>query len=897
MEFPSPGTVRYDSHCFTLLGQDTFLRSGAFHYCRCPRELWRDRLLKFKRAGFNAVETYVFWNYHEPVEGRADLSEFEAFIEAVKAMGLWLIVRPGPYISAEWDKGGFPHWVIAMRFPLRSNHPQSIETSEHWYSQVCPVIARHQITRGGPIIMVQLENEYDYWPGASDDAKRAYITALAKMAWNAGIDVPLFTCWAKQARENSDPVMARIMDTVNFYVRWKIFPEVPDSLQQLRREEPISPLGVIELQGSYQVDYGERLADELKGLDAATLNLLTKTVIEQGATLYNYYMGFGGTNFDWGRKGIITSYDYAAPIREPGGLWEKYYTARGICVSLNLYGSVLTRAEAVPGGGDSTNSAVVVTMRKNGKSAVLFVRESAGAEQHFKMAFNNPSNPNQPKIQVPREGDLTLGAGEMKMLPVEVPIPGGVLHYSTAEVLGHGRNLDRDFLIVYDHPGRVVEVALAASTKPQIEGPVFGLYWDGGSQTATLQARVEQKESVIYFNQRLVIFVVPRERALRSWVAEFPSKAASGAEDSGALDVPFVTDAALLVDHGRGENGIWAELDFRPGSHDLAVLVPRAPSKCRVNRSDTEFKYDDRLHLASLQTQTPPLPYAARDISEVEFWVERFDLTLGHWESGPLHALDETGPPPYGYVKYVKQQAGTLRGDSGDRVFVKSFAEDSRKVFVSGRLMPKPSCAEKQADAMLPIDLQWEGTDTIEISYEAFGSRDSEPDMSDLKGIESVKIGPDLAQAQEVTGWSVQKFPAPMRGHEVDFEFSPSGWKSARINSATSQSESKLIPAYTWCRAEFTMEKPREEWFAPWKVSFQAQRDALLYLNGKFVGRYVTEGPQQDFYLPEPYLTFGGKNALTILLAYTDDPGHIRMLRVSPYDEFATQRTRIEFEW
>ena len=99
------------------------------------------------------------------------------------------------------------------------------------------------------------------------------------------------------------------MDTVNFYVRWKIFPEVPDSLQQLRREEPISPLGVIELQGGYQVDYGERLADELKGLDAATLNLLTKTVIEQGATLYNYYMGFGGTNFDWGRKGIITSYD------------------------------------------------------------------------------------------------------------------------------------------------------------------------------------------------------------------------------------------------------------------------------------------------------------------------------------------------------------------------------------------------------------------------------------------------------------------------------------------------------------------------------------------------------------------------------------------------------------
>src|SRR5437879_1869710 len=109
MEFPHPGILRYDSHCFTLQGQDTFLRSGAFHYCRCPRGLWRDRLLKFKRAGFNAVETYVFWNYHEPVAGRCDLSEFEAFVQEVKEMGLWLIVRPGPYISAEWDRGGFPH--------------------------------------------------------------------------------------------------------------------------------------------------------------------------------------------------------------------------------------------------------------------------------------------------------------------------------------------------------------------------------------------------------------------------------------------------------------------------------------------------------------------------------------------------------------------------------------------------------------------------------------------------------------------------------------------------------------------------------------------------------------------------------------------------------------------
>ena len=121
---------------------------------------------------------------------------------------------------------------------------------------------------------------------------------------------------------------------------------------------------------------------------------------------------------------------------------------------------------------------MVVSERVNGQSAVIFMREAANAEQHFKMTFVDPASRVNRPIQVPREANLTLGPGEMKMIPVGVPISGGVLHYSTAEILAQGRNADRDFLIVYDDPGRVAEIALASSQEPQIDGETLYHYWE-----------------------------------------------------------------------------------------------------------------------------------------------------------------------------------------------------------------------------------------------------------------------------------------------------------------------------------------------------------------------------------------------------------------------------------
>ncbi len=926
-EFDNPHLIRYDANCLTINDRDTFVFSAAFHYPRCQKGLWRDRLEKLKRAGFNTIETYVFWNYHEREEGKPDLSEFEEFVKLIKEMGFFLIARPGPYISAEWHRGGIPDWVAAKRFPLRSNHPENLKWSHHWYSQVLPVIQRHQITMDGPIIMVQLENEYDYWP-LPDTDKREYLRALANLCAGMAITVPLFTCWTRQARENSDPDMARIFDTCNFYPRWEIANQVMPALAKLRQEEPNSPLGVSELQGGWFSQFGgeagkfprEEVAEILKqmdlpqkptpdqfmafltqasgklsadqeGIDAAQLNALTKTVIEQGVTYSNYYMGFGGTNFDWAARTITTTYDYAAPIREPGGLWEKYYAARGIGASLGIFGSVLARAKAVERIPQSTNPNVSVAERAAAKSGVVFVRENANAEQHFKMYFQDAFSPTKRVIAAPREGELTIGAREMKMLPVGIAIPGSVLRYSTAEVLAAGLLLDRHVLIVYDEPGRLIELSLASPDEPKIEGDYLYNYWDQEYESVVIGVRVDKTDKVLLVNHHLHVVVVPRERALRSWTAEFSPKIVPGTEETKAMLVPFITDSYQLAASGADSKRIWADLDFRPGEHALTVMLPPSPSKCRVDGLLTNLPYDRPTRTARLTLTTPPLPYQSIALNQVQMWTEKFDPAAGEWLTGPAKPLEDLGDVPYGYVKY----RGQFQCSGEPVMSITSFGAEFKRVFLNGK--PVPEASNSNLSFEFPLaQYAVAGSNLIEIACECFGSSSGGPNLGALRGIDSVRYGRSAQDVSTIPTWQIQRFPAAARGREIDPEFSFGGWKLADLNDLAPSKE--LVPAFTWCRAEFALPGLAAGWAVPWKVTFEAERDALLYLNGKFLGRSITAGPQKDFYLPETYLVSAGKkNLLTIVLAYADHPGFIRTLRVSPYEEFAARRTRFEFEF
>ncbi len=881
--FSHPHIIRYDAQCFTIHDRDVFLYSAAFHYCRTPKALWRDRMLKLKLAGFNTIETYVFWNYHEPVEGQVDMTELEDFIQLTRELGLWMILRVGPYVCAEWDAGGFPHWIIAKQFPLRSDSPESIQTSQGWYNHVLPVVRRNMITEGGPVILVQIENEYDYWH-IPDAQKMNYITALAHMVWDAGIDIPIFTNWVSQARENSNPVMARIMDTGDFYPRWNIQKEVVPALATLRKEEPSSPVGIAELQGGWFSQYGGQLSEEQDGVSAAQLNLLTKTVIECGTAFTNFYMAHGGTNFEWAARKVTTTYDYAAPIREPGGLWNKYYAARTIGSFLQQSGPAIVRAgaaENIP----STNPKVSVTMRKNGKTGFLFVRQTDDSDQDFTFTWTDPGTEVRQQFTVPAEGKLAIRAHGMKVLPVQLPISGGLLRYSTAEVLTFGSVGQRNYLIVFGEPGEAAEIALAAEKPPSVHGALRYRKFDAGSKTAIFGFKVELSPQMFLWNELLHIIVLPRALAERTWAAQLP---ASGGVTQGTT--PVITDCALMSSHTSTANSAAIELEYGPGEHVLTTLATASPKLCMVNGQPVHFHFDPFWKTVQLGVSTPALPPQALTFSKGEFLVQHFRSEEGEWLETAPGALEQLGRLPYGYVRY--QLPFQHRGEK--MLFLETHTEDPKQVFLNGKRVPELSSPAMSVSCVLD-DWVTGASNVLEISYEAFGSENGNAEMAQLKGIQAIRLG-DAQQSHTVPTVAVQRFPPGVTQHGVDLSAVLGEWKETALGFATISDA--LTPAFTWFRVPFVL-RENPEWFAPWKLRINADRDTLIYVNGHFIGYYQAIGPQSEFYVPEPFLYLDGKkeNMLALQISYTDGLHSLRQLVLTPYTEFATRKTKVELCW
>jgi beta-galactosidase len=334
---------------FLLNGKPFQIKAGEMHPARVPHQYWANRLRMIHAMGLNTVSIYVFWNVHEPREGEFNFSgdaNIAEFVRLAQKEGLWVILRPGPYCCAEWEFGGFPWWLLKNHdMKVRSRDPRFLAAAATYMKKLGEQLAPLQITHGGPIILVQVENEY-----GSYGNDHVYMQKILDMDRAAGFDVPFFTA------DGGGQMMANghlpgILPGLNGG-------SGPDIMKEIGKYRPHGPWFVPEFYPGWLDHWGEPHAHVgISGLVRETKWKLTNNVS------FSYYMVFGGTSFGFMNGANYgghyqpqpTSYDYDAPIDEAGHPTPKYFALRKILASH------LAPGETLPG---VPTTAPVITIPK-----------------------------------------------------------------------------------------------------------------------------------------------------------------------------------------------------------------------------------------------------------------------------------------------------------------------------------------------------------------------------------------------------------------------------------------------------------------------------------------------------------------------------------------------------
>jgi len=315
-------TFEIGENDFLLDGKPFVVRCGEVHYARIPRDYWQHRLRMLRAMGCNAVGCYMFWNFHERErgvfkwDGRADVAEF---CRMAQQEGLWVILRPGPYSCAEWEGGGAPWWLMGngergmgngergKPISMRSSDPRWVVPATNWLHAVGRQLAGLQVTRGGPILMVQVENEYGLHGGDV-----AYMRALRQAVIDAGFEVPLYACNPPRVMQNG--FIPELFQAANFGA------EPEQRFEIVRKYQPKGPLMCAEYYPAWFDTWGQ--AHHYAKSDREFFGPIDWMFDHRVS--FSLYMAHGGTSFG-GWVGCrnpfvpnVTSYDFEAPINENG---------------------------------------------------------------------------------------------------------------------------------------------------------------------------------------------------------------------------------------------------------------------------------------------------------------------------------------------------------------------------------------------------------------------------------------------------------------------------------------------------------------------------------------------------------------------------------------------------
>ena len=510
-------SISFDGAGFLINGQRKYLSSGTMHFARVPHELWRDRLTRLRNADFVNVESYVFWNYSEPRENEWNFTgdgDFEKFLNIAQELGLSALVRVGPYVCAEWESGGWPLWLrFKPSMNLRTTDPEFLKWNDHWYDKILPMVAKHQISKGGNVALLQIENEHPMgWGVVNDDP---YFIHLKEQVEKHGIAIPWFF---SGLNHGGNPA--------------------PADIDPSQRKNPWMST---EFWAGWFDTYGLTTENKLHSIERANWQILA-----HGGGGHNFYMLHGGSNFDsWSDNSTASSYDFGAAIGQAGDLRPSYYRMKRANLLAQSFPEIIA------------NSTSVLADYKNavtgGKIEVLGARRSPAGTLLF---LRNDSHEDS-TATLQEGGTLKMARYSTIALPRDVVLEKDVkIATSTLPILGVARNGDVTTVVFYGLPGEKGNITLAVPERKQMDFTV--------PENRIAESLVDLPSGAIR------ILVIPQDLSLRTWCLGVVGKQSLvfGPEFVSELmmkeGTPVITYERFLNQPSCGQVAVYGALGNKP---------------------------------------------------------------------------------------------------------------------------------------------------------------------------------------------------------------------------------------------------------------------------------------------------------------------------------------------
>lgn len=522
--------VEWDNGSLIVNGERLIIMSGEFHYARLPvPELWLDVFQKFKANGMNAVSIYFFWSYHSASKGVYDFTtpgkDIQRLFDMAKEAGLYVIARPGPYCNAETNGGGFALWTSdGSGGKYRTSDETYRKAWSEWVAEVGHIIARNQITNGGPVILAQVENELSETVYQADNTLVVYMEQLKKAFKDAGIVVPL-THNEKGFRSKSwSTDYKNVGGAINVY-GLDSYPggmsctnldtgfNLPRTYYQWFQEvSPTQPEYLPEFEGGWFQPWGGYFFDQcLAEQSPEFADVFYKGLIGQRATLINLYMAYGGTN--WGHSAapvVFTSYDYAAPLRETREVREKFKQYKLLSLFTRVSKGLQNTIMESNGTANSVDNAAIWTwvLKNRDSDARFYLAENNNTRTRAVTSFSMTIKTSAGSVTVPT---LQLNGRQSRWVVTDYAIGNETLLFSSAEIVTYGL-FDRPVLVFYLKEGQVGEFAFKSQSN--LTYTAFGAQSDlstsptNGTSYTRFKYTQSKGSTVVQFSNGIIAYLL-----------------------------------------------------------------------------------------------------------------------------------------------------------------------------------------------------------------------------------------------------------------------------------------------------------------------------------------------------------------------------------------------------